>query len=335
LSDEIDGPRMARFVTGQCPPAEAAEIRRWLAEDPAREALVHELGRIWELARLTTSDWDVDRAWHDLRAAREAAPPVARPARPAWHWRAAAAMVLAGAGTLAWHFTHRTNQSSAAALTEIATRRGQRATLRLTDGTRVDLGVASTIRYAPNYGAEKRDLHLEGEAYFEVAHDPARPFVVHTATAVARDLGTRFGVRAYPSSGEVEVVVVEGAVDLRAATPHGASDRVLLARADLGRVDRSGRFSVAHGADTVARLAWRQGRLVFRNTPLREALPQLSRWYDADFQLADPALGAHPLTASLRGEPLPQVLELLAAALAVRVERQGTAVVFYRKLRPR
>ena len=68
---------------------------------------------------------------------------------------------------------------------------------------------------------------------------------------------------------------------------------------------------------------------------LREALPQLSRWYDADFQLGDPALGAHPLTASLRGEPLPQVLELLTAALAVRVERHGTAVVFYRKLRPR
>jgi ferric-dicitrate binding protein FerR (iron transport regulator) len=173
-------------------------------------------------------------------------------------------------------------------------------------------------------------VYVEGEAYFEVASDPRTPFVVHTAQAVARDRGTKFGIRAYPGASQVEVVVVEGAVDLRATSPDvAASDSLFLVAADLGRLDNAGRLSVEHGVDTATRLAWRTGRLVFRDTPLRDALPQLGRWYDADLQLGDSALAGYPLTASLKGEPLAKVLELIAAALNVRVERRGSAYVLY------
>lgn len=343
MNAEIDGPRIVRYVTGQCASAEAVAVRRWLAEDPVRAALADELGRVWELARGSSVDWDVDRAWHDLLAARDAtqaarrfAPRVlhrtlqmlpARATRRPWRWHAAAAVVLVGATALAWRLVQRPSGATPGRLTEVATRRGQRASLRLSDGTRVDLGVASALRYAPGYGGKSRDVYLEGEAYFEVTDDARRRFAVHAASAVVRDVGTKFGVRAYPDAGHVDVVVVDGVVDLRAAAP--ASDSLLLTAADLGQVDRAGRLSVEHGVDTAAQLGWRMGRLLFRDTPLRDALPQLSRWYDADLRLGDPALGALPLTASLRGEPLAQVLQLLTAALDVRVDRQGTAIVLY------
>ena len=304
-------------------------MRRWLAQNPARAELVNALARVWGVVRRLRFVWDVDGAWRALRLGQEpqhssesllrlldADGP--RPRRRWATWRAAAVALVACA-TVAGVVVHR-RRADVGPLREFATRRGQRATLRLADGTRVELGVASAIRYASTFGRRARDVYLEGEAYFEVAPDPKKPFTVYAANAITRDRGTKFGVSAYPGASHVEVVVVEGSVDL--------SGRVLGA-ADLGRLDRGGRVRVEHGVDPAARLGWRIGRLVFRNTPLREALPELGRWYDADLRLGDSALGDYPLTASWRGEPLDRVLDLITAALHIRVARRGSTILLY------
>ena len=340
MNEERDGPRIARYVAGRCTPDEAVEMRRWLAQDPVRAALVGGLVRVWELVRRVSFVWDVDGAWRamGLGLGPDDASPLSGTERGpggeasmiergaegearSWRWRVATVAVLACA-TLTGVLVHRSRRAAGDQLREIATRRGQRASLRLADGTLVDLGVASAIRYAPTFGRKQRDVYLEGEAYFEVAPDPRKPFTVYAANAITRDRGTKFGVRAYPGASQVDVVVVEGSVEL--------SGRVLGA-ADLGRLDRRGRLRIEHGADTAAWLGWRRDRLVFSNTPLREALPQLNRWYDADLELGDSALGDYPLTASLHGEPLDKVLDLISAALNVRVARRGTTILLYRR----
>ena len=335
MNEERDGPRIARYVAGRCTPDEAAEVRRWLAQDPARAALVNGLVRLWKLVRRMSHVWDVDGAWHAMGLGREPdhslpLPMMERGAGGAggaggearsWGWRVAAVAVLACA-TLTGVLVHRNRRAAVAPLREIATRRGQRATLRLPDGTRVDLGVASAIRYAPAYGGRERDVYLEGEAYFEVAPDPKKPFTVYAANAITRDRGTKFGVSAYPGANQVEVVVVEGSVDLSG---------LVLGAADLGRLDRGGRLRIERGVDTAAWLGWRRDRLVFRNTPLRDVLAQLGRWYDTDLQLGDSALGDYPLTASLHGEPLDKVLDLISAALNVRVVRRNSTILLYHR----
>jgi ferric-dicitrate binding protein FerR (iron transport regulator) len=334
VNELTDGPSIARYVAGRCTPDEAAEMRRWLAQHPARAELVNALVRVWGLVRRMRFVWDVDGAWRALRHRLGPDQPVplrvergtGRETRlRTWAIGRAAAVVLVVCATLAGVLVHRGRHAAVAPLREFATRRGQRATLRLADGTRVELGVASAIRYAPTYGRRDRDVYLEGEAYFEVAPDPKKPFTVYAANAITRDRGTKFGVSAYPGASQVEVVVVEGSVDL--------SGRVLGA-ADLGRLDRRGRLRVEHGVDPATRLGWRIGRLVFRNTPLRDALPQLGRWYDADLRLGDSALGDYPLTASWRGEPLDRVLDLITAALHVRVARRGSTILLYRRRTP-
>ena len=314
-------------------------MRRWLAQHPARAEVVNALVRVWELVRRVRFVWDVDGAWRALRRhlgpderfslSRIACPERSEEERGtrlrAWAMCRAAVVVLVVCATLAGVLVQRGSRADVAPMREVATRRGQRATVRLADGTRVDLGVASAIRYAPTYGRRVRDVFLEGEAYFEVAPDPKKPFTVYAANAITRDRGTKFGVSAYPGANQVEVVVVEGSVDLSG---------LVLGAADLGRLDRRGRLRVEHGVDPAARLGWRTGRLVFRNTPLRDALPQLGRWYDADLRLGDSALGDYPLTASWRGEPLDRVLDLITAALHVRVARRGSTILLYRRRTP-
>jgi transmembrane sensor len=82
-------------------------------------------------------------------------------------------------------------------------------------------------------------------------------------------------------------------------------------------------------ADTAAWFAWTEGRLVFDNTPLREALPQLSRWFDLEFRLADSSMGDVPLTATLRTQPTSDVLDNLAASLGMRQRQEGRTVTLY------
>ena len=198
-----------------------------------------------------------------------------------------------------------------------------------------------------------RTVELDGEAYFEVRHDAHRPFVVRTARAVARDIGTRFVVRAYSDLPNTDVVVTDGLVVLDAApsalqpaggkratlsgptssaSPAAArtNDRdaggVLLGPADRGRIDARGMIHRVIGVDTTGALAWARGELVFNDTPLRAVVAELRRWYDADITVGDDVVAARPLTASFDNEPLNVVLKALTTATGTRVVRSGTAI---------
>ncbi|MBA2459610.1 MAG: FecR domain-containing protein [Gemmatimonadales bacterium] len=217
--------------------------------------------------------------------------------------------------------------SPAPAMRVVTTPPGQRASLRLPDGTRVMLGVASTLRHPPAFAAGSREVELEGEAYFEVRHDPRRPFQVRAGDLVAEDLGTEFVVRAYRGEAAPQVVVREGEVALRAVAAPDSSRRVLLP-GQLGRLAANG-SPIVEPADTASYFAWTNGWLVLRDTPLRDALPQLGRWYDLDFRLADSSLGATPLSGRFKNELTDTGLDLLAASVGARQVRDGRVVTLY------
>jgi transmembrane sensor len=342
MIDDADGHRLARYIAGECSPEEAEAIRRWIAADPARGELLASLEQVWHATGRQPAHWDVEGAWKELVAAREsrsvkplrrdAEAAVARAPRFLVLQVAVAASVILVAGA-AIGYVALTNRHSIVAPTPVpirlyATARGERADFHLSDGTHVILGVDSRMRVPADYGTRERAIHLEGEAYFEVQHDPDRPFLVRTANAVTEDLGTRFAMTAYPGDSLARVIVAEGKVALRpAASPAGSG--TALSPGDLGKLDASGIATVTSGVDVDRYLAWTRGHLVFDDTPLREVLPQLGHWYDVDFEVADRALGGRRLTATVAGEALPQTLELIASSLDLRYERHDRRVVFY------
>ena len=257
-----------------------------------------------------------------------------RSARSPWRRRATLAAVLSVAATaagLAYAAQRRPAGADPVApppMREYVTKPGQRATIDLVDGSRVTLGVASTLRVRP-YGASApgaRELFLEGEAVFDVAHNERRPFLVHAGGAVTEDLGTRFGVRAYAGDGVVRVVVAEGQVALRAAAaPPGSG--ALLAAGDVGRIDSAGRALVEQGADTTAHLGWTGGRLVFRDATVAEVAAQLGRWYDVRVEVA-PAVAGRRVTVNMPAGSLTAVLRAVTVPLDTRFayDREGRTV---------
>jgi len=349
MIDENDWARLARYLANECTPEEAEETRRWVEADPSRAEALAFMRDVNSAAGASQPKWGTDASWLRIAArksARERRPrlfPFSTPgaATPAWRrqvLRVAAAVALVAAGSLLWLSRNHRADTSAVAVgvtREYVTPRGQRATFRLPDGSRVMLGVASKLRYAETTGGSAmRYLQLDGEALFQVKHDATRPFLVRTARAVTRDIGTRFAIRAYPSDTVTRVVVAEGSVELRGDRLPAADRGAVLTAGQLGQLGKSGDALVRSGVDVARYLAWTEGRLVFEDTPLRDVLDQLSRWYDLDFRLADSALGGRRLTATMAGEDMSQTLELLASSLDLRYERHGSTVTLYAGSRP-
>jgi ferric-dicitrate binding protein FerR (iron transport regulator) len=202
--------------------------------------------------------------------------------------------------------------------------RAQQAQFRLPDGTTVILGGGSSLHHPHVFGATRR-VSLQGEAYFEVAHDARRPFQVLAGDLIATDLGTEFLVRAYPEDARARVVVRSGEVGLRPAASRDSTTGAVVRPGQVGRRNPHGMLTIER-ADTAAYFAWTRGILVFDATPLREALPQLSRWYDLDFRLADSSLGSIPLTGRLDRTLTDDRLELLASSLGLVQTRAGRVV---------
>jgi transmembrane sensor len=169
-------------------------------------------------------------------------------------------------------------------------------TFTLEDGSRVTLGADSAI--AVDYGAGQRRIDLlRGEAFFEVAHDPTRPFRVATGELESVALGTQFDV--HRSKEGITVAVAEGSVGIATAGIVGGgmvpSDP--LQAGDWARFDWSG-HRIAHGqSDPAAAGAWRVGRLVVGDWPLNEVVDQLRRYYGGII-LSDDALAGLRVTGT-------------------------------------
>jgi transmembrane sensor len=352
--DERHWRLLVRSLSGEATPAEREELRRWTEEDPARAAEVESARALWEATGALparASAPDADAAWRRVarrtgldaapathpdvlplrpRGARPAAPPSLLTAlRRAPALRIAALLVLALGTALLWrpagglvndHVLHRT----------ITTGRGERLRVTLADGSRVLLGVESRLRVPRRFRDDARDVHLEGAAYFEVAHDPSRPFSVHTADAVTRVLGTKFTVRDYAGAGPARVAVTEGRVAVRPATaPRDAPPVAVLTRGQAVELAAGGAPTPPVVTPAVEKhdLAWTRGQLSFRDAAVPEVLAEIGRWYDVEIQVADSALAARHLTITFDDEPLDTLLREIAAALDARIERRGEVLV--------
>lgn len=357
-----DEARILRLVSGECSAQEMAELRAWVASSPARRIAAEQLASL-RVESGGRDEWNTEAALskliEELRAESQrtgdqrATQParhltlLPRPERHFWRrsvafWSVAAALTIVGATSIVRVVSRSPGEPlsrapAAVAFREFKTAPGQRATVTLHDGTRVALNVASSLKVPAEFGARVRDVTLEGEAFFEVAHDSARPFTVYAGNAATRVLGTRFDVRAYARDSVVEVVVAAGRVhfrrdDVRARNSIESDARalqsgVVLTAAMMGRVAGAAPPTASRASDTTSRLAWKEGRLVFHNTPLREALPQLSRWYAADFQLGNGSLGERRISATFADDPLTQVIRILEVALDARVVHRGETIV--------
>ncbi|PPL02702.1 FecR family protein [Parapedobacter indicus] len=160
----------------------------------------------------------------------------------------------------------------------LQTPRGGQYHLVLPDGTHVWLNAASTLTYAISGATQERLVQLEGEAYFEVAGDPDRPFRVASRGQMVEVLGTHFNVNSYPDEPLIRTTLVEGAVKVSGSTDQRP---VVLAPGEQALWAEDNQLAIRK-VDVAQAVAWKNGKFNFSHSDVATVMRELSRWYNVD-----------------------------------------------------
>lgn len=190
----------------------------------------------------------------------------------------------------------------------------------LPDGSSVLLNDHATLRYEPAFGQTLREVHLEGEAYFDIQHDPEHTFIVHTGAVQTRVLGTAFNVKADPDQEEVIITVTRGKV---AVGDQDSIYETILPEEQMA-VNTQARTYEKRNVQTEQALAWKKDILIIREAKV-SALPALLKsHYNIDLVIENPKLAACTMNATfLREEKVEEVLDLVSRMMGATYVLEG------------
>jgi transmembrane sensor len=171
------------------------------------------------------------------------------------------------------------NEATQPAYNTLTTPRGGLYSVVLSDGTKVWLNAASSLRYPTAFVGQVRQVDLTGEAYFEVAKNPAQPFKVVVNGMEVNVLGTHFNVMAYDDEEAMATTLLEGAVKV------GFGGRsVFLTPGQQSLLNKSGGDMQVKTVDPEESVAWKEGLFEFKSEDIRQVMRNVARWYDVDVQ---------------------------------------------------
>lgn len=197
---------------------------------------------------------------------------------------------------------------------EIITPRGGRYQLILADGTMVTLNADSKLRFPVAFTDSTRDVYLDGEAYFEVAHNNNEAFTVNTENLDVRVLGTTFNVNAYQSETQTSATLVEGSVKLLAQ-----QKTELLVPGERGVFTNGSSTLEKEQVNTTLHTSWVQGMVEFENEDLESVMKRLARWYDFKYVFKNEQARDYHFTARMENtQRISAILEMLELTTNVK-----------------
>ena len=198
---------------------------------------------------------------------------------------------------------------------EVTAATGSVIRYELPDHSVVWLNAGSTLRYPTVFRNDNRNVELKGEAYFEVEADKERPFYVNTSNGLKVYVyGTKFNVAAYDDDNYIETVLEKGKVNV--ITPN--RETIVLTPGEQLLYDKQSQKSVKNKVDVYGKIAWKDGKLVFRNTPLEEIFKRLERHFNVDIQYNNRCEKEYRYRATFRDETLSQILDYLAKSAKMK-----------------
>jgi ferric-dicitrate binding protein FerR (iron transport regulator) len=200
--------------------------------------------------------------------------------------------------------------------------------ITLSDGSVIRLNKNSEVIISENFMHGTREIELKGEAFFDVAHNPDQPFIIHANESDVEVLGTSFNVKSHPEDSNVQVAVVDGRVAFRNvnSTPESETLSVTLSKGQYGYMDIQKRTILVDDLAVENYLAWKSGRFEFENLTLQQVCTQLNRLYDIECSYSDLGIQNLMLTASFSNESVEKTLEVISLSLDIEYEHTENSV---------
>ncbi len=320
--------------------AQLTQLRTWLQRSPVHREALNRMSLLWDrmdvLAQLAVPLGHIEpqrSGMHRIRNVLSAIP---------FRASAAAAAVAMTAGVvLVWFLAQSSPQAPSIAAGFYSTRVGEVVTLVLVDGSSAQLNTNTQVEV--RYDDAQRTVRLlEGEAHFEVSHNPDIPFVVYAGRGAVRAVGTAFGVRLMDT--EIAVTVTQGRVDLETldtASPGGAAPSSGKAENHPSAMTRIGSLTAGQTArfgshrkpidavqtlttpQVAMRLSWREGLLTFAGEPLDEVVADISRYTDMSVVIVDPNIKTVRIGGQFKIGETDALLDVLQTSFGIAVRRIG------------
>jgi ferric-dicitrate binding protein FerR (iron transport regulator) len=348
----MDSKKLEKFYRGECSPQEAEEVLAWFKEEELKPAQEQDLYGIWQEAEKEEYGQEftpdtagrilagLSRAIDEREEGRLGSQPSGEERgghftqAPQWRWALKAAAAILLPVCFLWLFMRHSSEGGGVPVPRtvmVEACAGTRETISLEDGSRITLNTGGRVTYQEPFPSHGREITLSGEAFFVVAKDSLRPFVVRTGPLSTQALGTSFNISHRPGERGIAVALATGAVQIekRAEGVSGGQ----LARLEPGQrlvYDWPDHSYRVEDYDPMEVLGWREGILYFNRAKLDQVIERLERWYGIDIQIT----GRGPdeekewfYTGTFDNQSLEHVLEGISFVKRFSYERRGNKVI--------
>jgi Fe2+-dicitrate sensor, membrane component len=229
---------------------------------------------------------------------------------------------------------------------EIAATKGSKSNIKLPDGTIVWLNSDSKIYYRNDFSTKGREVWLSGEAFFDVRHDPANPFVIHTTKINIKVLGTAFNVKSYPNDSYTATSLIRGKIDVNftdrpeehiilrpnekltvSKAPESGSDRLTLEKTNKPKISLEAMQN--HPKGYPAETAWMENKLIFNDSPLSDIAKVLERKFDIEIIFSNDNIGTYRFTGIFENENIQEILKLIQITKPFKYELNKKQLTIY------
>ena len=316
---------IAKYCCGEASPAEVDLLLQWKNESEDNEREFAAMTRIMQetTAPNAAANFNTDKAWGKVKMViskntNEVQPHKLLRFTPHYIRIAAVLLVAVGLGLVAYYLLLDENKHGKQFISQNEIRKES-----LPDGSKIILHKNTTITFNDKDFTRKRNLQLTGEAFFDIKHDNALPFIIEAGKIFIEDIGTSFNVDAYPGSGQITVTVKTGVVKMYDSD----NNSLILTAGEEANYDEDKKTLTKYLGTNKNKNAYADRILIFENTRLDDVVKLLNKIYESKIILAKSEMNDCKLTATFNNEKLNDILSVIVQTMKLKIDYKENAIV--------
>ncbi|WP_339880626.1 FecR domain-containing protein [uncultured Algoriphagus sp.] len=343
-----------KFFDGKCSPEEVHQVLLWINSEEGENQLKEEFEKFdAEDLKSSINSKSILKGIHKRIASEKQeleSPPIVNPRKPKqidkpksrlinrWKVGIAASFLLTIVASVFWLFTVRREENQPATgfqnQVEYLTKQtlaGEKLTLKLSDGSILQLNSNSSVRFPKTFDGKRREVYMMGQIFFDVNRDVERPFIVHSDNLITSVLGTSFVIEENSESKKSQVAVLTGKVKVTKAISDesGKADELFLEPMDAANFDGSQGLFEKTKVDYDQSFAWKDNVIVFRNASFGEVLKRLENWYGVKFQYQMNSKKDQDYTGKFEEQTLEEILIGLSFTYDFQYEINDSTIIIH------
>lgn len=313
---------IVKYLSEDISAEETLLLTGWINASEENLFVLKEITMIWKASSLQENlDFDAQKAWNEVSGKlkkRETKVGLKLISTSILKYAALILITfLAGSGLTYFLTLQEGNYSGK--LIEVTAPLGSRSTITLNDGSSVSLNAGSSIRYSPSFGKKDRNIELQGEAWFEVAHNKALAFTVHSDNVKIIVFGTSFIVSAYPEEQHIQTFLEQGSVEMEIGA---TGNKTKLLPGDIAIYNKESHKVIVEKNKDPNIVSWRFGEISFYNEPLEQIARKLERRFGVTISFESKELAQMRLTAEFEKEEFDQIIKYLEEIAGLEINKQ-------------